>query len=523
MLKQTLISSIAALAAIGIVHAQDSALLDIMVKKKLLTPKEAESVRADLVKEQAAEAPANKISVGSWVKEMQIGGDIRLRYQYDTTDFQVPPTTGGGTPSGAQRSRVRFRLRIHDDFKLNDNWFGGVELATSPASDSSNQTLGSGFGKYGIYISKAFLGWQASGDWLTLEGGKVPNPFYTTDLVWDPDINPDGFVQTVRFDKMFMPSEGGGGYSKDGKTFVAAAPAERPWQLALNLGEFIFNDNIENGNPTGLSEPGLTDSDISDDAWLFDAQLVGSYKFDHSVKVTFGPGFMFYNSGSLNSLPAGTNSVQFSGVPTITVNGVTSYVGETRDLAIVTAPGDISFKLGALPVKFYWDFAYNTNGAKRYEDIYGLLRSAGSLGTVGHYPNGSGGPFTSSHSAQDDVAYLLGLQVGENKKRGDLSANVNWRATGISAVDPNLNDSDFANGYLNTRGIKAGLVYNLTDFATFGVTYYYAWNLRDDLVGGAATSVAGASANAFAGPNAGGGLGNANVVQVLQVDLNVKF
>lgn len=507
MLKRTLLAFVTAFAALGgFSHAQDSALLDLLVKKKVLSAKEADNVRADLVKEQAASTSAsNKISVGSWVKEMQIGGDVRIRYQYDTTDFQVAPGTGGGTPSGAQRSRVRFRLRIHDDFKLNDNWFGGVELATSPAADSSNQTLGSGFGKYGIYISKAFLGWQATDDWATLEVGKLPNPFYTTDLVWDPDINPDGFVQTVRFHKMFLGSGGdAGGYSKDGKTFAAAEPAERPWELTLNAGEFIFNDNVENG--TVLSEPGTTDHDSSDDAWLFDAQLVGSYKFNKNLKVTFAPGFMFYNAASLASLPAGTNSGQFSGG----LGGL----GETRNLAIITAPGDISFKLGSLPVKFYWDFAYNTEGTQRANDIYGLLVSHGPAGSVGHYPAPG---LSSLHTTEDDFAYLLGLQVGQNKKKGDLSGNVNWRQSGITSVDPNLNDSDFALSALNTRGIKAGLTYNLTDFATFGVTYYYAWNLRDNLFGGAATSAA------FAGPNAGGGLANGNVIQVVQVDLNVKF
>src|SRR5581483_11984373 len=451
--------------------------------------------------------------VGSWVQEMRIGGDLRLRYQYDTLDSQaVNPATGRDFGSGSQRSRVRLRLRIHDDFILNDNWFGGVELATSNAADSSNQTLGSGFGKYGIYISKAYLGWHASGDWLTLEAGKMANPFYTTDLVWDPDINPDGFVEILRFDKMFLGGGDIGSYSKDGKSVAAkeAAPAERPWTLGLNLGEFIFSDNIENGGR--LTEPGLRDNDVSDDAWLFEAQLLGSYK-THGVKVTFAPAFMFYNSASL-FLPAGTNSVQFSDTSAAPSGGTAVnafYLGETRDLAILTAPGDISFKLWGVPTKFYWDFAWNTRGKERDDEVYGLLRDD-TTGTVGHFKSlEPHGHFTSMHQPEDDFAYLLGLQVGENKKAGDLSMFVNWRQTGIASVDPNINDSDFALSELNTRGIKSGLTYNVTDFATLAATYYYAWNLRDNLVGGFAT--VGSSA----------GVANANVVHVFQLDLNVKF
>ncbi len=81
--------------------------------------------------------------------------------------------------------------------------------------------------------------------------------------------------------------------------------------------------------------------------------------------------------------------------------------------------------------------------------------------------------------------------------------------TGIGAVDRNLNDSDFAQGELNTKGVKLGLAYNFTDFCVGGVTYMHAWNLRRDLVGGEATG--------------GNAISDANAIQVLQIDLNLKF
>jgi hypothetical protein len=148
--------------------------------------------------------------------------------------------------TGSQQDRWRFRLLIHDEFKLANNWFGGVELATSSASDGYFQTFGGkdagsgigggGFDKYGIFISKAYLGWQMT-DWAKIVAGKQANPFYTTDLVWDPDINPDGLVEVVRFDKMDFFESKETGYTKDGKS-VPATPL--PWELALNMGEFIF-------------------------------------------------------------------------------------------------------------------------------------------------------------------------------------------------------------------------------------------------------------------------------------------
>ena len=99
--------------------------------------------------------------------------------------------------------------------------------------------------------------------------------------------------------------------------------------------------------------------------------------------------------------------------------------------------------------------------------------------------------------------------VGENKKRGDWSFLANWRQTGIASVDPNLNDSDFALGELNTRGFKLATSYNFTDFAVGTVAWMHAWNLRDTLVGGEATG--------------GNAIADSNVVDVLQVDFALKF
>jgi len=107
------------------------------------------------------------------------------------------------------------------------------------------------------------------------------------------------------------------------------------------------------------------------------------------------------------------------------------------------------------------------------------------------------------------MAWLAGIQLGENKKAGDWSVFGNFRQTGISAVDPNLNDSDFALGYLNTQGVKVGVNYNLTEFCIGSVTYFDAWNLRSDLYGGQATN--------------GNSIASVNSVQIFQLDLNLKF
>jgi putative porin len=46
------------------------------------------------------------------------------------------------------------------------------------------------------------MGW-APAPGLTFIAGKQANPFYTTDLIYDPDLDPQGLVERVDFDKFF--------------------------------------------------------------------------------------------------------------------------------------------------------------------------------------------------------------------------------------------------------------------------------------------------------------------------------
>jgi hypothetical protein len=196
-----------------------------------------------------------------------------------------------------------------------------------------------------------------------------------------------------------------------------------------------------------------------------------------------------------------TSTVQGQSQTVSTTNnvGLAAISGETRQLHILTAPGDISFKLGGLKTKVYWDFAYNLSGKERYEDIY-QLRS-----------------FQRDYSSRDSLAWLVGLQLGELKKKGDWQAYLNYRETGIASVDPNLNDGDFALGELNMRGFKLGLAYALSDAVVFSVTGYMAWNMDKDLIGGRATNAAQAA------PLVAPGIAESNSVNVVQVDVAVKF
>src|SRR4029450_5688017 len=63
-------------------HAQEAgALLDLLVRKKVITDQEAEEVRSELSKEAAATS-AGKWKLSTPINEIELYGDARLRYEY---------------------------------------------------------------------------------------------------------------------------------------------------------------------------------------------------------------------------------------------------------------------------------------------------------------------------------------------------------------------------------------------------------------------------------------------------------
>src|SRR3984893_18429488 len=78
-------------------YAQDAgALLDLMVRKKLITDQDAEEVRAELTK-QYSETNAGKWKLSTPITELELYGDIRVRYQYNGGRTDNTPVAAPGT------------------------------------------------------------------------------------------------------------------------------------------------------------------------------------------------------------------------------------------------------------------------------------------------------------------------------------------------------------------------------------------------------------------------------------------
>jgi len=415
--------------------ADDSALIDALVKKGVLKTKEAEQIRAEAAKSNH-QGSGSKLNLDSSVKSLALSGDFRVRYNYTSGTGANPNQGGPGTVPPTpfadshtqQQSFYDLRLRVNADYKLSDDFYAGFGLRTQRDARNDNALMGNNSADFGVGIYRAFLGWNPV-EGVSLIAGKQKVPFYTTDLVWDNDINPTGFSQKIDLNKTLGVSG---------------------IDLSLVSGQFVVQDNDES-NPN--TTPG------NRDAFLWQTQLVAGIDLGGS-KLTFAPGYL-----STNGATDGNGG---------------SYGADVQTLLL---PGDVSGEVAGIKAKFEWDFAYNFVGADRATTLSGIA------------PSRPG----------DKLAWLLGVRLGENKKKGDWSAQVNYRQTGAGALPHLQSDNEFAFGdSRNMGGFKVGAAYSLSDSSYFGVNYLKFEQLRSDAQ--------------YIGANSGFAVG-----EWLQAEVGVKF
>jgi polyhydroxyalkanoate synthesis regulator phasin len=175
--------------------AQDSGpLLDLLVKKGIINDQEAENLRAELVKDFAANTSAGKLNLGSTLTELRLSGDVRTRFESRT----------GELPTGDHQETDRFRYRFRTSLtgKLLNDWSFGVRLETSAGSRSSNVTMGNDGGPFAktddtVNIGQIYLTYTPS-PMFNVTIGRMPNPLNTTLMVWDGDINPEGLAEQFK-------------------------------------------------------------------------------------------------------------------------------------------------------------------------------------------------------------------------------------------------------------------------------------------------------------------------------------
>ncbi|MDQ6622599.1 MAG: putative porin [Verrucomicrobiota bacterium] len=498
-MKKIIFAAAAASLLLGptIARAQDAgALLDLLVRKKLITDQEAEEVRGELTKDYSQQ-PAGKLKLSQPLTELEIYGDARVRYEYRagrTADGQPTAAPGPGVATSRdwqERSRERYRLRLGIRGTLIDDWFFGLRLETSQNPRSTNVTFGddSSSGVFaknsdGVNVGQAYLGYKGFHD-ITLTVGRMPNPLVTTLMVWDGDINPEGLAE--QWKHTFNLSLGGSettasSYSADGKSTATVTPAE-PVKLKIdvfaNLGQFVYDDaNPENPlGPRGFTANRLTPST---DAWLFAWQLGARVTFPKNYYFQVAP--VLYNYSGLGD---NFNSFYRGGNPFVT-NSASLAQNQTgaNSLLILEVPSEFGFKIGELPAKVFGDFAVNFDADDR----------ALAAGTPG--------------KGDQRYAYQIGVGIGQLKAKRDWQLQAFYMHSEQYSLDPNLVDSDFWDSRVNVEGFVIQGGYALSDAVSINLSYGYGWRVDKSLGTGGTGDI---------------GINPLDKYHIFQADLNWKF
>jgi hypothetical protein len=460
-------------------------LLNLMIKKGLLTEEEAAQVRAEAKTSQtnAASFPASKWVISDAIKSVELFGDVKFRYEYRSAQ--------SASIGGVILDRYRYALRFGLRGDVMDNFYYGIRLetATNPrspwdtfATSSAASPYVGPFGKSngGISLGQVYLGWRPE-SWLEVTFGKMPNPLYTTAMVWDTDINPEGLAEKFN-------------YSMGDVDFFAT------------LGQFFYEDTNPNSVSAGFLNV-FPDGHSTSEAFLLAWQGGFIYHIDKDMSfklastlynytghgadsspVSNSPGFsdIFVGQGS----PFDANGTQRpgsnSGPPGDNGNNADGFFfNQTgiNDLLILEFPFQFDFKIARLNARVFGDFAANLDGAARARNAVSAAAATFDI------PNPGQAGFKAQ--SNDDKAYQIGFAIGNRDDlglvyggkalKGMWEARAYWQHVEQYALDANLLDSDFFEGRGNLQGVYTALAYSFADNMIGTVRYGYANRINKSL------------------------------------------
>lgn len=492
--KKLTVVAIAASVLLGAFHAraqESGALLDLLVRKKIITDQEAEELRGELTKEFTA-TPAGKLKMSTPITELEIYGDARVRYEIRNGNSGAPSTLVTNPNDAQQRNRARYRLRLGLRGTLIDDWFFGLRLETSTSARSTNVTFGDDSGPFGktsdgAFIGQAYVGYKGIRD-LTLTAGKMPNPFITTSMVWDGDINPEGLAQ--QYKHTFNLSFGGGSsaaavesYSKDGTSTATAAVSE-PTRMSIdvfaNFAQLVYDDTNPE-NPIGAAPSG----GINTDAYLLGWQVGAKFNFTKDLYLRIAPTLYNYtgNGDSFRSFYKGDPDIIVIDDEGEEIRTALNQSG-VNSLLVFDMPTEFGFKIGELPARVFGDFAVNLDAEDR--------------------------ALAAGHPDQDEerFAYQIGVGIGQLKAKHDWQIQAFYQHVEQYSLDPNLVDSDIFDSRVNMEGIAIQAGYALSDAVTINLTYAYGEQINKTLGTGGVGDI---------------GVNPLREYQLFQADLNWKF
>lgn len=411
-------------------------IVDALVSKGVLTEEEGKLITKGAKSQKEAQDKANKsrISVGSFIDNATMYGDIRARYERRDGEGN---STGTTNTDKAEVNRARYKTTLGINTK-SGNWYSDWAMSISSKGTSDNVTFGdtpvaAGTGmnpktSSALYIKRAQIGYNVT-DWLSVEAGRMANPLYSVNaMVFDRDIVFEGLQQKLKY--------------KFGDTEVFGTAAE--W---LTGGNYNRTDGLSYTNGTALLalQAGFKTPIMST------ASFKGAVSFYDYYGTKTGTGYFSPQTSAV------TNANRIL----ITTNGNSL---AQNDLAILDIPAELNFKVSdGLGMKVYGEYANNLDGSQRYNRA---CSQTGTSNVCGLGDDHDAWLIGATFSSAKDLA---SVESGKGKG-GDWSANLWYQSVGAYALDPSAVDSDIFDGRVNMEGTSFKGQYLIQDNVAFNFT-----------------------------------------------------
>lgn len=427
-----------------------------------------DQVRQEVIAQAKQERWGDVNAVPEWLDRLKWEGDFRLRYQNEMfADSNAPEaffqTIGQPlTNTTENRERERVRLRLGLNAHVTSGVDVGVRITTGNTTDpvSTNQTLGNTANKYSLVLDRAFVKY-APFDSLIVSGGRIPNPFFSTDLVWDDDLNFEGLAVT----------------------FKPGATEKRGLAPSFTAGIFPLQE-IEQS--TSVKAP---------DKWLYGAQA--ALEWVPSTRARFKVGAAYYQyqdiASTLNSTPStGLNDLS---KPQFSQKGNSRFIFDSDANNDGISSGSAADSIYGLAADYrIANLTLVADFAEFFPvHVIGSFDWARNLG----FDQADILKRTGQHIEPETDGYQAKLTVGypNVSERHEWQAYVGYRYLERDAVLDAFTDSDFHLGGTNHKGFMIGGQYGL-----YKNTWLSARWMSSDEISGLPLSI-----------------------DVFQLDLNAKF
>lgn len=475
-----------------------------------------EELKAEILSQAREERWAAPNAIPAWIQRLKLEADVRTRYEaaafqdgndasgvfYDFNAINtgkpfdlrgVDLTADRYLNVDGDRNRARLRARVGIASEVGEGFTGALRLASgdNSAPVSTNQVLGGGggnFSKYALWLDRAWVRYQAGaeqGRWFGATLGRMDNPFFATDLVWDDDL---GF---------------------DGLTLQARLPVAAGVTPFVTVGGFPLYSTAFDFAADQPSKRG------SFDKWLFGAQLGAEWKPAEGWGLKLGGAFYhFDNVQGHTSSPCATNTKDVTcdtdaSRPSFAQKGNSyttlrtpseqallaesaggaqyQYFGLASEFQVVALTGRLEVTPSpAVRIAFEGELVRNV----------ALSRARMDRLVVNNLECTKSGPNACSFDGGNS-GYLGRLTVGSGgpRKRGSWSLAATYRFVESDAVVDAFTDSDFGLGGTNLQGFSVAGSLALSENVTAGARWF--------------------SANEVTGPKYG--------VDVFHVDISTRF